>query len=195
MSAIPSFADVHLDPDNAPPPAADLAAWEKAATAELGHTPEPWETPEGIAVKPVYTAKDLEGLDFLDTMPGVAPYLRGPYPTMYVEQAVDVAPVRRLLHGRGLQRLLPAQSGGGAEGAFHRLRSGDAPGLRLRRSAGRRRMWAWPAWPSTRSMTCAPVRRHPARRDERVDDHERRGLAGPGALHRCGRGAGRRRSS
>ncbi len=86
MSAIPSFADVHLDPDNAPPPAADLAAWEKAATAELGHTPEPWETPEGIAVKPVYTAKDLEGLDFLNTMPGVAPYLRGPYPTMYVNK-------------------------------------------------------------------------------------------------------------
>jgi len=86
MSAIPSFADVHLDPQNAPPPAADLAAWEKAATAELGHKPEPWETPEGIAVKPMYSAKDLEGLDFLDTMPGIAPYLRGPYPTMYVNK-------------------------------------------------------------------------------------------------------------
>ena len=86
MSAIPSFADVHLDPQNAPPPAADLAAWEKAATAELGHAPEAWETPEGIAVKPMYSAKDLEGLDFLNTMPGVAPYLRGPYPTMYVNK-------------------------------------------------------------------------------------------------------------
>jgi methylmalonyl-CoA mutase len=86
MSAIPSFADVHLEPANAPPPAADLAAWEKAAEAELGHKPEPWQTPEGIAVKPVYTAKDLEGLDFLDTMPGIAPYLRGPYPTMYVNK-------------------------------------------------------------------------------------------------------------
>ena len=86
MSAIPSFADVHLEPANAPPPAADLAAWEKAATAELGHKPEAWETPEGIAVKPMYSAKDLEGLDFLNTMPGVAPYLRGPYPTMYVNK-------------------------------------------------------------------------------------------------------------
>ena len=45
-----------------------------------------WETPEGIAVAPLYTAADLEGLDFLDTYPGVAPYLRGPYPTMYVNQ-------------------------------------------------------------------------------------------------------------
>lgn len=86
MSAIPSFANVHLEPDNAPPPAVDFAAWEAAAEAELGHKPEPWLTPEGIPVKPVYSAKDLEGLDFLDTMPGIAPYLRGPYPTMYVNK-------------------------------------------------------------------------------------------------------------
>src|SRR5690606_37780321 len=45
-----------------------------------------WETPEGIAVKPLYTAADLDGLDFLGTYPGAAPYLRGPYPTMYVNQ-------------------------------------------------------------------------------------------------------------
>ncbi|MFG1944351.1 methylmalonyl-CoA mutase [Nonomuraea sp. NPDC048826] len=45
-----------------------------------------WETPEGIAVKPLYTARDLDGLDFLGTYPGAAPYLRGPYPTMYVNQ-------------------------------------------------------------------------------------------------------------
>ncbi|MGN9780410.1 methylmalonyl-CoA mutase [Nonomuraea sp. ZG12] len=47
---------------------------------------EPWLTPEGIAVKPLYTAQDLRGLDFLHTYPGAAPYLRGPYPTMYVNQ-------------------------------------------------------------------------------------------------------------
>src|SRR5665648_521762 len=46
----------------------------------------PWQTPEGIAVKPAYGAGDLKGLDFLDGMPGVAPYLRGPYPTMYVQR-------------------------------------------------------------------------------------------------------------
>ncbi len=86
MPAIPSFANVHLEPDNAPPPAVDFAAWEAQAEAELGHKPEPWQTPEGIVVKPVYTAKDLEGLDFLDTMPGIAPYVRGPYPTMYVNK-------------------------------------------------------------------------------------------------------------
>ncbi|WP_113704052.1 methylmalonyl-CoA mutase [Nonomuraea lactucae] len=48
---------------------------------------EVWDTPEGIAVKPLYTAADLEGLDFLGTCPGIAPFLRGPYPTMYVNQS------------------------------------------------------------------------------------------------------------
>jgi methylmalonyl-CoA mutase len=47
---------------------------------------EVWETPEGIGVKPLYTQGDLDGLDFLRTYPGVAPFLRGPYPTMYVNQ-------------------------------------------------------------------------------------------------------------
>ena len=44
---------------------------------------EVWETPEGIPVKPAYGAEDVAGLDFLDGWPGFAPYLRGPYPTMY----------------------------------------------------------------------------------------------------------------
>ena len=45
-----------------------------------------WETPEHIMVPPLYTDADLEGLDFLHTYPGLPPYLRGPYPTMYVNQ-------------------------------------------------------------------------------------------------------------
>jgi methylmalonyl-CoA mutase len=45
-----------------------------------------WETPEGIAVKPLYTGTDTDDLDFLGTYPGLAPFLRGPYPTMYVNQ-------------------------------------------------------------------------------------------------------------
>jgi methylmalonyl-CoA mutase len=42
-----------------------------------------WETPEGIAVKPLYTAADLAGLPYADTMPGISPYIRGPQATMY----------------------------------------------------------------------------------------------------------------
>jgi len=45
-----------------------------------------WETPEGIRVKPVYGEADLKGLPFLDSFPGAPPFLRGPYPTMYVQQ-------------------------------------------------------------------------------------------------------------
>jgi len=42
-----------------------------------------WETPEGVSVKTAYEASDTEGLDFLDGYPGLAPFGRGPYPTMY----------------------------------------------------------------------------------------------------------------
>ncbi|MDF3063597.1 MAG: methylmalonyl-CoA mutase [Microvirga sp.] len=47
---------------------------------------DPWLTPEGIPVKPHYGPDDRAGIDFLDTYPGLPPYLRGPYPTMYVTQ-------------------------------------------------------------------------------------------------------------
>src|SRR5882762_3521780 len=58
----------------------------EAAVDTPAHATPPWLTPEGISVKPVYGPDDLTGLDFLDTFPGIAPYLRGPYPTMYVTQ-------------------------------------------------------------------------------------------------------------
>ncbi len=55
---------------------------------ETGAAPgtSPWTSPEGIDVKPLYDADDLEGLDALDTWPGLSPFLRGPYPTMYTTQ-------------------------------------------------------------------------------------------------------------
>ena len=67
MSAIPNFAGIPLADTKLP----------LSAAAEV------WQTPEEIAVKPVYGEPDLAGLDFLDTWPGRAPYLRGPYPAMY----------------------------------------------------------------------------------------------------------------
>jgi methylmalonyl-CoA mutase len=45
-----------------------------------------WHSPEGIEIKPRYDATDLDGLDALETWPGLTPYLRGPYPTMYTTQ-------------------------------------------------------------------------------------------------------------
>src|SRR6266849_1065176 len=58
---------------------------DEPVAAPLG-TAQPWITPEGIAVAPLYGPSDVAELDFLDTYPGIPPYLRGPYPTMYVTQ-------------------------------------------------------------------------------------------------------------
>lgn len=64
-------------------------AWADAASKDLkGADPADlvWETPEGIAVKPIYTAADLEALGEVDTLPGFAPYTRGVRATMYTNR-------------------------------------------------------------------------------------------------------------
>ena len=69
---------------------ADLATWEAAAEKELRGKPLDdltRTTPEGIEVKPIYTEADLEGLTHLGGLPGQAPYVRGPYATMYTNRA------------------------------------------------------------------------------------------------------------
>ncbi|MET9496210.1 methylmalonyl-CoA mutase [Streptomyces sp. NPDC006552] len=80
---IPDFSAIEL---GTPAPATAADEWHTAVKRAADGDDLGWETPEGIAVKPLYTEQDLAGLDFLDTVPGVAPYLRGPYPTMYVNQ-------------------------------------------------------------------------------------------------------------
>ncbi|MFG2577640.1 methylmalonyl-CoA mutase [Streptomyces sp. NPDC048481] len=80
---IPDFSGIEL---GAPAAGGGADEWRTAVKKAAGGDDLLWETPEGIRVKPLYTGQDLEGLDFLETYPGVAPYLRGPYPTMYVNQ-------------------------------------------------------------------------------------------------------------
>ena len=63
-----------------------LDDWAMRAVGEMkGRSAEElaWSTPEGIEVKPLYTAEDLENLEYLDSLPGFPPYLRGPRATMY----------------------------------------------------------------------------------------------------------------
>ena len=63
-----------------------MREWEELARRELrGRDLDDltWRTPEGIAVKPLYTADDLAGLAHLGSLPGEAPYTRGPRATMY----------------------------------------------------------------------------------------------------------------
>ncbi len=88
-----SFAEVPLRAQTPPAPSAteaEAAVAKIAAQSERAGQPAAWSTPEGIDVKPIYTRADrdevvAEGYP-IDTFPGAAPYLRGPYPTMYVNQ-------------------------------------------------------------------------------------------------------------
>jgi methylmalonyl-CoA mutase len=83
---IPDFSGIELGPGDTSGVFEDQ--WRTAVKESTGKDDGDlvWETPEGIPVKPLYTGQDLAGLDFLGTYPGIAPYLRGPYPTMYVNQ-------------------------------------------------------------------------------------------------------------
>ncbi len=84
MASIPDFGDATLGtglaPEQGDTPPQSLPGGQVEPVAA-------WATPEGISVPTLYTAADLDGADgpdFLDTYPGAPPYLRGPYPTMYV---------------------------------------------------------------------------------------------------------------
>jgi methylmalonyl-CoA mutase len=130
MSPIPNFAEVGFG-----------QAKNQASAAAAA----PWLTPEGIAVKSRYGADDLAGLDFLDTYPGIAPYLRGPYPTMYVTQPWTI-------------RQYAGFSTAEDSNAFYRrnLAAGQK---------GLSAMSAWQGWRSTRSSICGPC--SPASRSTR----------------------------
>ena len=77
MTRIPNFAEVHFDARQVP---TDGPPTEQVPDEAV------WHTPEQIDVKPQYTASDRRQLAHLDYMPGLPPFLRGPYPTMYVER-------------------------------------------------------------------------------------------------------------
>ncbi len=97
--SIPNFAEVALngtggDNDGLAPSVADTESWTAEVASAAGQPVEEvvWSTPEGIDVKPVYTRADLDEIVEgehpypLGSFPGATPYLRGPYPTMYVNQ-------------------------------------------------------------------------------------------------------------
>ena len=71
MTAVPDFSQI---------------AWQTPSVSAETGAGETWVTPEDIAVKPVYGPADREGLGFADSYPGLPPFVRGPYPTMYVQQ-------------------------------------------------------------------------------------------------------------
>ena len=82
MTTIPRFGSVDLNGDGIP---TDAKKQFDDHFHQVGHSAG-WQTPEHILVPPLFGSGDLDGLDFLTTRPGIAPYLRGPYATMYVNQ-------------------------------------------------------------------------------------------------------------
>src|SRR2546423_628618 len=80
-TAIPNFADVPLCAAAGASPPSSRAAADSQTEKDLI-----WYTPEQIPVRPLYTVEDLKGVDHLDTMPGLPPFVRGPYATMYVQR-------------------------------------------------------------------------------------------------------------
>ncbi|MCY4517915.1 MAG: methylmalonyl-CoA mutase [Acidimicrobiaceae bacterium] len=106
MSVVTDFSNLELDEtESAERPSSDTralrAAWAERFTSLSGRSPAPAATPEGIDVAPLYVAADIAdlyggdpdaggdgaaGRTYLDGYPGFAPYLRGPYPTMYTNQ-------------------------------------------------------------------------------------------------------------
>ncbi len=81
--SFPDFAALPLGEAKPATGGPDIGAWRKLAGAAADRV---WETPEGLPVKSLYTAADTNRLDFLDDWPGIAPFGRGPYPTMYTNQ-------------------------------------------------------------------------------------------------------------
>jgi methylmalonyl-CoA mutase len=85
MSRKVDFTNISL---HVPSENVDEQQWKQAIEEKLKASMDDllFQTNEQIAIKPLYTKKDIEGLDFLDYMPGIPPYLRGPYPSMYVNR-------------------------------------------------------------------------------------------------------------
>ncbi|WNG54949.1 methylmalonyl-CoA mutase [Archangium gephyra] len=84
-SNVPNFAEIDFDAPETLSPASARDSLRQQAH-ESTQRADPWVTPEGIPVKPVFSAEDLQGVEHLGTMPGLPPFVRGPYSTMYVQQ-------------------------------------------------------------------------------------------------------------
>ncbi len=85
MKTFPDFTTIGFENT---PPRVDYAEWQAQIERETGKKLEQLaeKTLEHINLQPLYTAEDLKGCEHLDTMPGIAPYVRGPYGSMYVSK-------------------------------------------------------------------------------------------------------------
>ena len=172
----------------------ELAARSCAASRSTAST---GTTPEGITVKPLYTAADLEAIERRISVArrdaGLRrPICAGPRATMYANRPWTIRQYAGFSTAEESQRASIATTSRPGRWA---CRSPSISRPIAATTATIRASSAMSARPGvaidSRRGHEDPVRRHPARPDERVDDHERRRAAGAGGLHRRRRGAGR----
>ncbi len=130
--------------------------WEKLAAKELkGADPATltWTTPEGIAVKPLYTADDLEGLEVTGGLPGLPPFTRGPRATMYANRPWTIRQYAGFSTAEDSNAFYRENLAAGAEGPLGRLRSRHPSRLRFAIIRASSAMSARPASRSIPSRT------------------------------------------
>ncbi len=163
----------------------------RSARPETGNETPAWITPERIPVNAYYSAADLASMEHLDYAAGVAPFLRGPYSTMYAMQPWTIrqyAGFSTAEESNAFYRRNLAAGQKGLSVAFDLAthRGYDSDNERVVGDVGK----AGVAIDSRRGHE-DPLRPDPARPDVGLDDHERRRAAHHGVLHRGGRRAGR----
>ena len=132
-----------------------LSNWRELAQKELrGKSLDAlkWDTPEGISIKPLYTARDLQGVQHLDSLPGFFPFVRGPRATMYAGRPWTIRQYAGFSTAEESNAFYRRNLAAGQKGlsvafdlATHRGYDSDHPASRV--------MSAWPVWRSIRSRT------------------------------------------
>ena len=149
MSVIPDFTTVDLD-------GGEFTGLDnEQIAAGRAHISQ---TPEGIDISAVATAADIAEFDFPHTLPGFAPFLRGPYPTMYVNQPWTIRQYAGFSTAEESNAFYRRNLAAGQKGlsiafdlATHRGYDSDNPRVLA--------MWAWLGSQSTRSLICASCSR------------------------------------
>ncbi len=137
-------------------PKKTLADWETAAAKELRDKPVAsldWMTPEGILVKPLYTAADLENLEAVGSLPGFPPFTRGPKATMYTGRPWTVRQYAGFSTAEESNKFYRANLAAGQDGPVGGVRSRHPSWLRFPIIRGWWATSARQAWPSTWSRT------------------------------------------
>jgi methylmalonyl-CoA mutase len=133
----------------------DLQKWKDLATKQLrGKALEDlaWDTPEGIRVNPLYTAEDLEGMPHVNTLPGFAPYVRGPMATMYAGRPWTIRQYAGFSTAKESNAFYRRNLAAGQKG-FPWPSTWPPTAATIRTTPGSWGMSARPAWPSTRWKT------------------------------------------